>query len=430
MKQIALRSEGTRVLCYARINRKGGGWFLLDTGAPSTLIYRDAAERLQVSLTSQRGSIFLLGRGTQAATIGIADTVELGDGSWKTQDAVVLVVDESLRTLEDTVGVLGMDILMQLQVFSVHDRNLTIYSAPFSKKRYIPLDARFVPERRKIYLPLHLGNGSPIPFVWDTGADSMVISPNILPDQLYRRLGKRGKVPRAQITLSSGLQRQQSLPHEHWWRFPSVRLGSLELNPLPIFEFAEPTWLWSGNYGLLGSPILAEFEILHDFRRPQLYLHRHRRNLAGSYGWVLTLQETPRSLKWKAFANFPTEIAGRLPTDTAFELLEVDDIPINRWETIPLIKRLLFPIARQRCKIRYLANGKVREALLQAMGVPYMVMPPQLLGVIQIPKAEVAYGLTPERSVLSLAISRRLRGVRGKQRRLRVRYLDHTWQFD
>jgi hypothetical protein len=360
--------------------------------------------------------------------------LELSEAGWEARNVRIIVADDSLKFKEDALGILGLDILTQLGMFLLDNKRLKILSPNHTvESRFIRIDARFDSHRRGIYVPLRLGTALPIHFLWDTGSDTTIISPNILPAQLHRRQGRREKVPRAEITVSqtdaAGTE-QRTLEAEYWWRFPSVRLGAIELNPFPVFEFGKPTHLWSNSYGLLGSPLLTEFEVLHDFRKQQLCVRQYRQNLAGTYGLMLTLHETPTGLSWKALLNFPTEVVGRLPAESGVELLAVNDIPVSRWETIPLIRHLLFPPARRRCKIRYRVNGKVAEVVLQAVGVPYIGVPPQLLGIVQVPKAEVGLGRTPERRVLVLKLSPRLRGVRGAQRQLNVRYVEHAWRFD
>lgn len=431
MRNIPLSNALGRVHCVARLNQRVEGWLLLDTGATSTLLYRSVAERAQVQRLFQHRQVFILGKGSFSAEVGVLRRLELAGGRYVLNDLEVVIVEDTAE--QDEIGILGMNAIAQFGRFVLTDTRLTLYGKSLPTERFAPLPTKFTHGNRRILVRLRMGAGESILFDWDTGSDTTIISPNILPAQLHRRQGRREKVPRSEITVSqtdaAGTE-QRTLEAEYWWRFPSVRLGAIELNPFPVFEFGKPTHLWSNSYGLLGSPLLTEFEVLHDFSKQQLYMRRYRQNLAGTYGLMLTLHETPTGLGWKAFLNFPTEVVGRLPAESGVELLAVNDIPVSRWETIPLIRHLLFPPARRRCKIRYRANGKVAEAVLQAVGVPYIGVPPQLLGIVQVPKAEVGLGRTPERRVLLLKLSPRLRGVRGAQRQLNVRYVEHRWRFD
>ncbi len=141
------------------------------------------------------------------------------------------------------------------------------------------------------------------------------------------------------------------------------------------------------------------------------------------------MSERYNRLRWYASVVIPTNVLGYLPERSQFRLLKVDGVPVEEWETIPLIRRLLFPTARTVCTIHYLDQGRSSIVVLRAIPVPYVNLPPQLLSVVQIPKSHLEWGLTPEKRVLSMEIGRFLRGIRGSQRRLRVRYSNHTWQF-
>jgi len=430
MRSIALKDEQGALLCPVRLNSQSEVWLLFDTGATSTLLYRQAAERLRIRQKLQREEIFMLGKGSVVANVGIIERLELLGAGFSVSNLVVPIADEGLSQQETTAGVLGMDVISRLGIFCLRDKKVELLSHFSPNTRFTPIPARFRYDNLRIWVSIQLGKGKPIPYLWDTGSDLTLSSPNILPTQLVRRGGRREKRSRSKIIVTYDEVASRPFESTYYWRFPSVRLGAAELNPFPVFEYGGISAGWGKNYGLLGSPILTEFEVLHDFKLQRLYMRRYRQNLAGTYGLMLTLRETQRGLRWEAFANFPTEVSGRLPDDSAVELLAVNDVPVGQWETVPLIRHLLFPTARRRCKIRYQAKGKTREAILQAVGVPYIGMPPQLLAIVRIPRTEVAYGLTPEKRVLSLRLSRGLRGVRGSQRNLQVKYVDYAWRFD
>ncbi len=196
-----------------------------------------------------------------------------------------------------------------------------------------------------------------------------------------------------------------------------------------MYEYDKSPRVWSGGYGLLGCPILIEYEVYHDLQQHKLYFRRYREDVAGTYGLMLEMSERYNRLRWYASVVIPTNVLGYLPERSQFELLKVDGVPVEEWETIPLIRRLLFPTARTVCTIHYLDQGRSSIVVLRAIPVPYVNLPPQLLSVVQIPKSHLEWGLTPEKRVLSMEIGRFLRGIRGSQRRLRVRYSNHTWQF-
>jgi hypothetical protein len=73
------------------------------------------------------------------------------------------------------------------------------------------------------------------------------------------------------------------------------------------------------------------------------------------------------------------------------ELLAVDGVPVDAWETIPLIQRLMFPKAWQSCSVKYFDGRKVATAVLRAVGVPYFAMPLFYFHRVSMPKTEFKF---------------------------------------
>lgn len=111
------------------------------------------------------------------------------------------------------------------------------------------------------------------------------------------------------------------------------------------------------------------------------------------------------------------------------ELLAVDGVPVDRWETIPLIQRLMFPKALQLCSVKYFDGRKVATAVLRAMGVPYFGMPLFYFHGVSLPKTEFKFEGGCAQSRMVLEIPKAVKGVRGVRRRLQVEYRDYTWNF-
>lgn len=432
MKTVSLKEDhtGLRLLCPVRLNNRDQRWFLLDTGAASTCVSARIAETVALLPLPELTRVFFLGQGVVAAQRGLATEFEIVGTSVRFFKQPIWIVADSV--LEKVDGVLGMDLMQRLGQFSLRWRQLTIGDNLTGKRRFLPVPT--TQRNKRFYLPLRLGDGEPIPFVWDTGSDTpAIISPNVLPAQLYRRGGTREKIPKVDIRVSvseNHQSRDETVSPHCWWRFPSARIAGLSLDPLPVYEYQKSPRMWvGGNYGLLGCPLLIEHEVFHDFHQKKLYFRRYRWDVAGTYGLMLEIEESYDRLRWYASVVIPTNVSGYFPEQSRFELLKVDGVPVEQWETIPLIRRLLFPTARTSCTVHYLDKGRSSVVVLHAIPVPYIGLPPQLLSVVQVPKSSLEWGLTPEKRVLSVEIGRSLRGVRGNRRRLRVRYSAHAWQF-
>jgi len=104
-------------------------------------------------------------------------------------------------------------------------------------------------------------------------------------------------------------------------------------------------------------------------------------------------------------------------------------MPVDAWETIPLIQRLMFPKARETCSAKYFDGRKVATTVLRAVGVPYFGMPLFYFHGVSLPKTEFKFEGGFAQSQMVLEIPKAVKGVRGVRRRLQVEYRDYTWEF-
>jgi hypothetical protein len=178
----------------------------------------------------------------------------------------------------------------------------------------------------------------------------------------------------------------------------------------------------------LGFPLLTEYEITADFVNVRLYVQRYRWNLAGTYGLSLSAVEAKGKLRW--FLGYEIPLGEGIPAlPRTAELLAVDGMPVDAWETIPLIQRLMFPKARETCSAKYFDGRKVATTVLRAVGVPYFGMPLFYFHGVSLPKTEFKFEGGFAQSQMVLEIPKAVKGVRGVRRRLQVEYRDYTWEF-
>jgi hypothetical protein len=151
-------------------------------------------------------------------------------------------------------------------------------------------------------------------------------------------------------------------------------------------------------------------------------------NLAGTYGLSLSASEAKGKLRW--FLGYEIPLDEKIPAlPRVAELLAVDGVPVDAWETIPLIQRLMFPKARQSCSVKYFDGRKVATVVLRAVGVPYFAMPLFYFHRVSMPKTEFKFESGFAQSQMVLEIPKAVKGVRGVRRRLQVEYRDYTWNF-
>ncbi len=427
--KIPFRRYRGGALVEVQINDKYTEWMLFDTGAANTFITDAAARRCGLRPHMIQQSVFFLGRGkVTARPVGI-DTLRVGDRAFSKKQLLAYVIPEDDHE-DEYAGILGMDVIAEMGWFSVNATHLTLHRSMPVLRSHIRLPA--IVQERRCWFPVRLGNGQPIRLIWDTGAAINRLSPNILASQLQRRGGKSAVVPQGRhelyAVLEDGTEEEAVIEYRRLWRFGDATIGTLLLHPMPVFQYHDVFgWGW-GEYGLLGFPMLTEYEITADFTTKRLFARRYRQRVAGTYGLALRAEERRGALRWFFSAVIPTEEGAPLPPHLC-EILAVDGIPVERWETIPLIQRLMFPQARQTCSVRYFDGRRVMTNRFRAVGVAYLGLPLLWMHTIRLPRSELKFEGGYLRSRMTLEIPKQLRGVRGSRRRLYVEYRDDSWRF-
>lgn len=429
--KVFLKGHRGAALVEVQVNHKREEWFLLDTGAERTVLYESAARRLGLHPLPTRGYVLDLGKGVSPANLAIAKTLSIAGGARQLSDLPVYILPDKDNN-DAYVGILGMDFISKLGVFSLTASQLTLHRRPPLTGSYSPIPA--VSRKDSIWFQLQLGKGQPISFVWDTGASVSYLSPNILPSQLRRRGGQEMLVPsnKHKIYIINSDNKREEFPVEirKLWRFRTVSLGTISLHPFPVFQYQNSSSWPILYYGLLGFPLLTEFEILADISGGKFWARRYNERLAGTYGLSLFATESGKGLRWFFTSVVPTgEDVDSLPPSQTYEILAVDDVPTDRWETLLLVQRLMFPQARQACRVRYSDKRKIATTLLRAVGVPYLGMPLFYFHLVDLPRMRLNFEGGYLQSQLTLEIPRGVKWTRGARRHMQVRYRGYQWHI-
>jgi|DewCreStandDraft_2_1066082.scaffolds.fasta_scaffold07819_6 predicted aspartyl protease len=428
---IQLRSYRGGALVEVLVNRKHSEWFVFDTGAEKTLISDAAARRcgLRPLVALARQHLFRFGKGIIEVRPAMIDDLRLSNGAFSARNLLAYVLPDS-EFEGDYTGILGMDVISQMGVFSLNASCLRFHRTPLVMRSLarIPATVRI----SKCLFSLQLGSGQPIQFLWDTGASTNYLSPNIPPSRLRQRGGKCTTIPveglRVHQVQEDGTEEEVMMRRQELWLFSKAQLGTIPLQPLPVYRYSNILG-WPGqHYGVLGFPILTEYEITADFVRGRVFTRRYRWNLAGTYGVALFAEESRGGLRWFLGSRIPSD--GSIPEmPRTAELLAVDGVPVGSWETIRLIQRLMFPQARQSCSVECFDGRRTFTTVLRAVGVPYFGLPLFYFHGIYLPKAIFKFEGGYLQSRIFLEVPKELKGVRGARRRLRVDYRDYSWHF-
>jgi hypothetical protein len=429
--KIPLRGFRGVALVEVLVNRKHSEWFLFDTGAEATVISDAAACRcgLRPLVALARQYLFKFGKGSLEVRPAVIDDLRLSSGSFSVGNLPAYVLPDS-EFEGDHSGILGMDVISRMGVLSLSASRLTLHRTLPAVRSSVRIPA--VVRSGKCLLSLRLGNGQPIPFLWDTGANTNYLSPNIPPARLQQRGGKSLTVPVRGLQLhqvrEDSTEEEVPMRREELWLFGEAQLGAISLRRLPVYRYSNILGWPRQYYGILGFPLLTEYEITADFVRGRVFARRYRWNLAGSYGVSLSAEESRGKLRWFLGSRIPSD--GSIPeSPNVAELLAVDGAPVGAWETIPLIQRLMFPQAHQSCSVEYFDGRRTSTTVLRAVGVPYFGLPLFYFHGIYLPRATFKFEGGYLQSRMVLEVPKDLKGVRGARRRLRVDYRDYSWHF-
>lgn len=259
--------------------KQPAGWWLLDTGSSHNLI--DESLAAQLALTRASSSEISTIGGRKASTHYRLPALWIGKLKLEGQGAST--VDLSALSARDSYrvdGVLGMPALANL-VLGLDYRNRTVRLAnelpqvneqqmtvPFTLNSGVPV-ARLQLDGGK-----RVGN-----FILDTGnATALVVLPSL------RELKRDQPLHFVEVADLGGLIPTQLA------RLATLTLGARQFRNIPV-ALPLNSQHAAGVDGSLGNGILARQEVVFDFPRRRLLLHRFGQQsaeLAGDFGFLLT----------------------------------------------------------------------------------------------------------------------------------------------
>jgi hypothetical protein len=328
--RVGFRYGSRHVWIKASINGMPPADFLLDTGAASTAIDRDYAER--VGLINE-GRFDAQGMGGSAsasfAPVGsIRITGPEGDGVLLT-DFKVGVVDLGERHEEvlwrKMAGLIGYDVLSRFAVEIDYDRQVVTFHEPKT----------FLYHGAGTALDMKLMSGIPVVsagFDGGCGGDFLVDVGNSFGAIVHGSLTRRCHVftrigDRKQVRIYGG---GVGDGFQSWLtRLDTLQIGPYAIcQPLLALTLATSGMVGSEDYaGNLGNAVLERFKVTIDYARRKLYLEpgarfgeRDRYSRIGAY----LLRTQDGVVAWGVVRGSPADQAGLKDSD---EVLEIDGRP-------------------------------------------------------------------------------------------------------
>lgn len=174
---ITRAGKAKRVLLVpVTINGKGPFQFILDTGAPTTVLSKGFADSQHIE-----GQYHASGQGAAgevSASIAVLDSAQVGDAHRESLEvAVVANFDEIHRRIPDVAGALGLDFLRNYTMIIdyAHDTVTLAEDAHLSaSNESLPFEIG-----AGLYTDVKINGYGPFPFVIDTGATENVLDPVI-----------------------------------------------------------------------------------------------------------------------------------------------------------------------------------------------------------------------------------------------------------
>ncbi len=174
---ITRAGKSRRVLLVpVMINGKGPFQFILDTGAPTTVLSKRFADSQHIETQSHATGQGAAGE--VSASIGALDSVQVGDAHRESLEVgVVANFDEIHRRIPDAAGALGLDFLRNYTVIIdyAHD------TVTLAEDVHLPASNESVPFEigPVLYAEVKINGYGPFPFVIDTGATENALDPVI-----------------------------------------------------------------------------------------------------------------------------------------------------------------------------------------------------------------------------------------------------------
>ncbi len=245
------RRDGKLMMVQARVNGAGPFWFIVDSGAPRSVIDPSLAAELKLNITG-RGSTTGTGQGAIPLAYGEPVRIELGGGAYKSSP---YVIDLSGTPLPKEVrGLIGSELFLE-HVVRIDPRAQRISwfdpaRAPSpSSGSMLPLRA----EAGKLFLSARIEprNGLNIDreLRIDTGSESSVNDPSAAEATLI-----------ASTTLGNGLGSN--------FEGLSGKYRSVTIGPYVFRNF----WGPGGNPPMIGMELLQRFVMTFDAPHGRIYL--------------------------------------------------------------------------------------------------------------------------------------------------------------
>jgi predicted aspartyl protease len=174
---ITRAGKSRRVLLVpVMINGKGPFQFILDTGAPTTVLSKRFADSQHIGAQSHATGIGAAGE--VSASITELDSVQVGDAHRESLEAgVVANFDEIHRRIPDAAGALGLDFLRNYTVIIdyAHD------TVTLAEDVHLPAGDESLPFEigAVLFTEVKINGYGPFPFAIDTGATENALDPVI-----------------------------------------------------------------------------------------------------------------------------------------------------------------------------------------------------------------------------------------------------------
>jgi predicted aspartyl protease len=296
--------RGSRVLLPVSVNGGPPATFILDTGAGSTTIDRDYAEKRGVHPTGEALALGAAGR----VNVGLARDVSFSFGGLTLpggRTPLIPLGAISLRAGNPMQGVLGYEAFKEHVVEidyvggSVSFHETRAFRRPAGAER-IPIAFRHDVPRVEARLTLADGRTIPARLFVDTGADTGIVLTRAFTDKHA-------------IEVEHGFETSAGLgvggaSRERVGRIPRLELGPFAIHrPIVSLSYSTDGLLGDSRVdGLLGGEILKRFTLTIDYDRKQLLLKRNR-----NFGTAME------------FDMSGLTVASR---DAAFDAVVVDDV--------------------------------------------------------------------------------------------------------
>lgn len=340
---------------------------LVDTGTTVCALRQSRHTQCGLLLNpyAPKEKVFLLTAGFVDAFPAQIAQLTLGEGQLLLRNLETVVIDDQKLDLKETVwsmpvlGILGVNALRQLGAFSIDTHALRVSPRwqPAPSWRRAP--AQWLED--SIVLPIRLGRRATLHFLWDTGVQETILSPQLSDAELRQIGGRRGA-----LRQIPEMKKEYDLSDRKLWLFERAALGEVALSPI-AYTHGDDLWPPRAAYkGLLGNWVHALWRFHVNWARKELFIEPIRARIAGTYGLYVRGEQRRGRLEWRIRQIAPTDYERVEVLRDWTRLLAVDGRPVEQWQALPMAARLLFPQSDETVALRVLHQGKPRACELRA----------------------------------------------------------------